>query len=111
MKTSINIPRNIFYKSLILEYSRKFTGSILFLSFYNYFKEYPIIIRAPLTGCVMWSITYPIDSYKNILLSGYKNEKINITRLYNGIQYSFIRTIPSTIIGLHIYEYLNKILN
>lgn len=112
MKSSMTISKNVLYKSIGLEYSRNLTGSILFLSSYNYLKdkELPIIIRAPLSSCVVWGLTYPMDSYKNILLSGYQNEKINIKRLYKGIQYPIIRSIPSSIIGFYIYEYMLKIM-
>jgi len=113
MKSSININKKIFYKSAILEYSRNLSGSILFLSSYNYFKykEVPIFIRAPIASCIVWSLTYPLDSYKNILLSGYKNETINIKRLYKGVQYPLIRSIPSSIIGFYVYEYILSIIN
>ena len=108
MKSSIQIPKNIFYKSAFLEYSRNLSGSILFLSSYNYLKEkeLPIIYRAPLSSCLIWTLTYPLDSYKNILLSNQNKEIINIKRLYKGIQYPIIRSIPSSIIGFYVYEYM-----
>ena len=108
MKSSIKIPKNIFYKSAFLEYSRNLSGSILFLSSYNYLKEkeLPILYRAPLSSCLVWILTYPLDSYKNILLSNQNKEIINIKRLYKGIQYPLIRSIPSSIIGFYVYEYM-----
>ena len=113
MKSPVSIPKNIFYKSACLEYGRNLSGSIIFLSSYNYLKdiELPIYARAPLASCIVWGLTYPFDSYKNILLSGYKNEKISIKRLYKGIQYPLIRSIPSSIIGFYVYEYMLKIIN
>lgn len=110
MQSTINIPKIIFYKSAFLEYSRNLSGSILFLSSYNYLKEqdYPIIIRAPLSSCFVWSLTYPIDTYKNILISN-NNVKIDLKNLYKGIQYPFIRSIPSAIIGFYVYEYMLKL--
>lgn len=108
MKSSMQIPKNIFYKSAFLEYSRNLSGSILFLSSYNYLKEkeLPILYRAPLSSCLVWTLTYPLDSYKNILLSNQNNEIINMQRLYKGIQYPIIRSIPSSIIGFYVYEYM-----
>ena len=108
MKSSMQIPKNIFYKSAFLEYSRNLSGSILFLSSYNYLKEkeLPILYRAPLSSCIVWTLTYPLDSYKNILLSNQNNEIINMQRLYKGIQYPIIRSIPSSIIGFYVYEYM-----
>ena len=109
MKSTINISKNIFIKSLSLEYCRNLSGSILFLYSYNRLKDenYPIIIRAPLSSCFVWGLTFPLDSYKNMLLS---NQKIKFNKLYNGIQYPLIRSIPSSIIGFYVYEYLNKII-
>ena len=71
MKSSIKIPQSIFYKSASLEYCRNLSGSILFLSSYNYLKEkeIPVFYRAPISSCIVWGITYPIDTYKNLLLS------------------------------------------
>ena len=107
LKTSININKNIFYKSIGLEYSRNLSGSIIFLSSYNYFKEKDIgiIYRAPISSSFVWLLTYPIDTYKNILISNNKIN-LNIKNLYNGIQYPLIRSIPSSIIGFYTYEYM-----
>ena len=68
MKSTIQIPKTIFYKSALLEYTRNLSGSILFLSSYNYLKEkdVPITVRAPASSCIVWLFTYPVDSYKNI---------------------------------------------
>ena len=73
-------------------------------------KDYdiPIIFRAPISSCFVWSLTYPIDTYKNILISC-KKENLNIKRLYKGIQYPMIRSIPSSIVGFYIYEYMLKL--
>jgi len=110
MKSTIKIPKNIFYKSIGLEYTRNLSGSILFLSSYNFMKDndFPIIVRAPVASCFVWALTYPIDSYKNILISNIKNESINIKRLYKGIQYPLIRSVPSSIIGFYVYEFMLK---
>jgi hypothetical protein len=110
MNSSLNIPRSIFYKSSFLEYNRNLLGSSLFLSFYNFLKEkeYPIYYRAPVSSCFVWLITYPLDSYKNILISQEKI-KISFKRIYKGIQYPLLRSIPSSIIGFYVYEYMLKI--
>ena len=47
--------------------------------------------------------------YKNILISC-KKEKLNIKRLYKGIQYPMIRSIPSSIVGFYVYEYMLKLI-
>ena len=112
MKLPIQISRPMFMKSAGLEYGRNLSGSIIFLSSYNYFKDkdYPVYIRAPLASCSVWLLTYPVDTYKNMLLS--KNTtKIDIRRLYNGIQYPLMRSIPSSIAGFYVYEYMMKIVS
>ena len=111
MKSSFKIPKPIFYKSAGLEYTRNLSGSILFLSSYNFMKDYdiPIIFRAPIASCFVWSLTYPIDTYKNILISC-KRENLNIKRLYKGLQYPMIRSIPSSIVGFYVYEYMLKLI-
>ncbi len=112
MKSTTKIPRNIFYKSASLEFARNLSGSVLFLSSYNYLKDkdYPIFIRAPLASGFVWSLTYPIDTYKNLLLSN-NNKKLTFKNLYRGIQYPLIRSIPSSIIGFYVYEYMLKIMS
>jgi hypothetical protein len=112
MKLPVKIPRQVFIKSAGLEYSRNLSGSIIFLSSYNYLKEndYPIYIRAPLASSSVWLLTYPVDTYKNMLLSN-SASVIDIRRLYRGIQYPLMRSIPSSIAGFYVYEYMMKIVS
>lgn len=112
LKTSISVNKNIFSKSIGLEYLRNLSGSIIFLSSYNYLKEkdIDIIYRAPISTCFVWLFTYPIDTYKNILISNNKIN-LNIKNLYRGIQYPLIRSVPSSIIGFYVYEYMLKYMN
>lgn len=113
MKSTIQIPKTIFYKSALLEYTRNLSGSILFLSSYNYLKEkdVPISVRAPASSCIVWLFTYPVDSYKNILLSNQTTHSISFKRLYSGIQYPLMRSIPSSIAGFYVYEYMLSYIN
>jgi hypothetical protein len=105
MNSNIKISKNIFIKSLLLEYSRNLSGSILFLYSYNLSKDnnYPIFIRAPFASSIVWLFTYPLDSYKNKLIA---NVPIKYHELYRGIQYPILRSIPSSIIGFYVYEYM-----
>ena len=113
MKSTIQIPKTIFYKSALLEYTRNLSGSILFLSSYNYLKEkdVPISVRAPASSCIVWLFTYPVDSYKNILISNQTTHSISFKRLYSGIQYPLMRSIPSSIAGFYVYEYMLSYIN
>ena len=112
MKLPVQIPRPIFMKSAGLEYGRNLSGSVIFLFSYNYLKEkdYPVYVRAPLASCSVWLLTYPVDTYKNMLLSN-SVSKIDIRRLYNGIQYPLLRSIPSSIAGFYVYEYMMKMMD
>ncbi len=107
MKSSVRISPNVLYRSAGLEYSRNFSGSVLFLSSYNYMKEYdlPIYFRAPLASSIVWALTYPLDSYKNMLISD-TQDTLSIKRLYRGIKYPIIRSVPSSIVGFYVYEYM-----
>jgi hypothetical protein len=116
LSSTISVPKNILYKSAGLEYSRNLFGSTIFLSSYNYFKEHdvPILLRAPIASFFVWGITYPLDSYKNILIANNNMKEIKditIKNLYKGIQYPIIRSIPSSIAGFYVYEYMLKLLN
>jgi hypothetical protein len=113
MRTSTAISPKLFATSAGLEYVRNLSGSTLFLYTYNFLKErdVPIVYRAPLTSCVVWGLTYPLDSYKNIRLahSGGSADaavKLSVSRLYRGIQYPIARSIPSSIVGFYVYEYV-----
>jgi len=109
MKTSLTTPSSVLVKSMGLEYSRNLIGSTIFMTTYYQLKDsdFPIIIRAPLASCSTWLITYPLDSYKNLLLSG---KPIDLKYIYRGIQYPLLRSFPSSIVGFYVYEYILHII-
>lgn len=102
----------IVYKSGSLEYIRNISGSTLFLYSYNYLKSnnYPIYISSIGASFIVWGLTYPIDYIKNNIIAE-KQIKFNIMSMYKGIEYPLIRSIPSSIIGFYIYEFINNKLN
>lgn len=112
LKQKIIFNKNIFVKSLGLEYIRNFIGSTLFLYLYNTFKDFkmPTYFSAISTSVSIWIITYPIDNIKNQIISENKI-KYNFNFLYKGIKYPIIRSIPSSTIGMYIYEYVKEKIN
>jgi hypothetical protein len=112
LKTDININKNILLKSGALEYKRNLLGSTIFLYSYDTFKNNSIPFQAAgvLSSVIVWSVTYPIDNIKNQIIAK-QPIQYNLPFLYRGIQYPLMRSFPSAIIGLYVYEYLNKYLN
>jgi len=91
-------------KTVPLEYSRSYIGSALFLYTYNELKDnnIPSWLSAFGGTTVVWSITYPIDNIRNQIIS--KNNNFAFKNLYKGIQYPILRSIPSSIAGMYVYE-------
>jgi hypothetical protein len=54
-----------------------------------------------------WLVMYPADSLRNMIISN----KINYKLLYKGIQYPILRSIPSSIIGMFVYERVKEYTN
>ena len=117
MESTLKIKTTVFAKAVGLEYARNLGGSVLFLSSYNFLKEHdaPIFLRAPAASWAVWLTTYPVDSYKNMLLSNTQTQAQaqcgfpTMLRLYKGIQYPLIRSIPSSIVGFYVYEHMLNI--
>ena len=92
-----------------LEYSRSFLGSSIFLSTYNYLIENDVPLAASAFGgtTAVWSATYPLDNIRNQIIS---NKKITYNNLYRGVQYPILRSIPSSIAGMYVYENVKEYL-
>jgi hypothetical protein len=86
-----------------LEYSRAFLGSTIFLSVYNHYRDamLPLWLSAFIATTVVWLITFPIDNVRNHLIT---NTAINYRRIYRGIQYPILRSLPSSLAGMYVYE-------
>jgi len=103
LDTTHKIVRANAHKCFALEYTRSLTGSFLFMYSYNRFKEekLPSWLCAFGGTSVVWSITYPIDTFRNRIMSG---KPYNLMNLYRGIQFPLLRSIPSSIFGMYVYE-------
>ena len=95
-------------KTIPLEYSRSYLGSVLFLYTYNELKnnDVPLWLSAFGGTTSVWSITYPLDNIRNQIIS--KNNNFTFKNLYKGIQYPVLRSIPSSIMGMYIYEFVKN---
>ena len=111
LKNKDKINMNTIFKSGSLEYTRNIFGSTIFLYSYNYLRKdkYPIYIASIGSSFIVWGITYPIDNIKNHIIAK-KKIIYNISYLYKGIKYPLIRSIPSSIVGFYVYEYLKELL-
>ena len=112
LKNTEKIEKKLLYKSGGLEYFRTISGSTIFLYTYNFLRtdKYPIYISGIVSSVIVWILTYPIDNIKNQIIA---NRKIifDFKSLYKGIQYPIIRSVPSSIVGFYVYEYLRDNLN
>jgi len=72
------------------------------------------IINGAIAGITVWTITYPLETLKveqqvnnNISLKKIYNERVKkygFFNLWKGILPIYIRTLPSSIIGMVVYE-------
>lgn len=72
------------------------------------------VINSVISGMTVWTITYPFDTLKleqqlsnKNLIDCFNNriKQYNILNLWKGILPIYIRTIPSSIIGMIVYEH------
>jgi hypothetical protein len=91
-------------KTIPLEYSRSYMGSAIFLYTYNELKDnnIPLWLSAFGGTTAVWCVTYPIDNIRNQIIS--KTNNFAFKNLYKGIQYPILRSIPSSIAGMYVYE-------
>jgi hypothetical protein len=112
LKNKEKITNQILFKSGGLEYVRNVSGSTVFLYSYNYFRtdNNPIYVSSIASSFIVWGFTYPIDNIKNQIIAG-RNINYKLVNLYKGIQYPLIRSIPSSIVGFYVFEYINNYFN
>jgi hypothetical protein len=105
----VNFTFNNLAKTIPLEFSRSLIGSSVFLYTYNESKEnnLPLWLSAFNGTTCTWLIIYPADSLRNMIIS----KRINYKNLYKGIQYPILRSIPSSIVGMYVYENVKEYIN
>lgn len=114
------------YNGIKPEILRSSIGTSIYLGTYGKMREfygnnlYQSIINGAIAGWSVWTITYPIDTIK--VEQQLKNEKIiNIIRyrlsnygvfnFWKGITPIYVRTLPSSILGMVVYEEIKKLVD
>ena len=102
---------------------RSVLGTSIYLGSYGKMREYygndlhQSIINGSVAGLSVWTITYPIETIKveqqihNRAIIQILKERISnfgILNLWKGISSIYIRTLPSSIIGMVVYEEVKK---
>jgi hypothetical protein len=110
-KNEIKINKKNFLRAGGLEYTRNLSGSTIFLFIYDLTKSHTrdnIFISTIIASAVVWGVTFPIDTIKNNIIN---SGNFTFKKLYKGIQYPLLRTIPSSLIGMFVYEKVLKLIN
>ena len=109
-KTIIN--DHIFHKIIPLEYTKSLIGSSIFLYTYNEVKskKYPLWFSSFCGTTLSWLTIYPIDTIRNIIIGYNTHTNIKLRCLYRGVHYPVLRSIPSSICGMYVYEEIKNFL-
>jgi hypothetical protein len=113
------------YKGSGLEIIRNSINSTIFMGTYYTLRNnygdtsYITPLYGAISGTMCWLITFPLDTIRTDYQSSDKNIKTLITNrfkqqgfigFYRGITPVLIRTVPSSSIGMYVYEKIKKIL-
>tara|TARA_Y100000591_G_C21787141_1_gene674450 strand:- start:400 stop:1131 length:732 start_codon:yes stop_codon:yes gene_type:complete len=111
------------YNGFKPELLRSTLGTSIYLGTYGNMREYygndlhQSVINGAVSGWSVWTITYPIETLKveqqihNRTITYILKERISnfgILNLWKGISPIYIRTLPSSIIGMVVYEEVKK---
>lgn len=117
------IDRTNIYKGFTIETPKNILGSTIFLSSYysirNHFgdNKYLSPFYGAFSGIILWSVIFPIDTIRteyqtsnNKIIDIIKNRYYNygLKSFYRGISSIYIRTIPSTSLGMFVYEMIRN---
>ena len=102
------------------ELVRSILGSSIYLGVYGTMRNRfgndstQSVINGAVAGISVWTLTYPIETIKveqqtknNISMKDIYNHRIKkygVLNLWKGILPVYIRTIPSSVIGMYVYE-------
>jgi hypothetical protein len=129
MKQELSKQKDI--KKLIYGYKpeliRSILGSSIYLGVYGNMRKafgsdsFQSVINSTTAGLTVWTITYPFETLKieqqvngnKSLMSIYNDrvKRFGLFNLWKGILPIYVRTIPSSIIGMVVYEHSRKILH
>lgn len=113
------------YNGFKPEIMRSVVGTSIYLGVYGNMRDkfgnsiYQSILNSSIAGISVWTITYPLETlkveqqFRNKSLKDiykYRIKKYGFLNLWKGILPVYIRTIPSSIIGMVVYEESKKFL-
>ena len=112
------------YNGFKPELVRSILGTSIYLGSYGKMREnygndlYQSVINGAVAGWSVWTITYPIETVKveqqisNRAIAEILKQRISnfgVLNLWKGILPVYLRTLPSSIIGMTVYEEVKKI--
>jgi len=118
--------KKYFYKGYLLDTTRSLSGSTIFLGTYGNIKnnlpdsKKNTIISSLAAISITWILTFPLDTLRvlkqvsnkdlySLVINRYKSN--GILSFYNGLTPVLFRSIPSTTMGMLIYEEVKKLIN
>lgn len=113
------LKNNNIYRGGILEISKSICCTTIYSGTYftlrnefgNELKYSPLY--SIMSSFLMWSVVYPLDTIKikyqtnntmNLIDIIKKYNITNFYKLYHGITFTYYKTIPSSMIGMYVYE-------
>jgi len=102
LKQQVGFSKFSLMRTIPLEYTRSFAGSSIFLFTYNALSaSMPLWVSAFGGTTAVWAVLFPIDNLRNHIIS---KKTLQLRNLYRGAHYPILRSIPSSIAGMWVYE-------
>ncbi len=103
-----------YYKGILPEYCRSVLASTIYLGTYGYLRKDDlsmnnIMYASIISSYLSWSITYPLDTIRTLYQTN-KIKDVKISKLWSGISMIYIRTLPSSVCGMLVYEWTREII-